>query len=103
MTVTDGGEPVSSTFFEAAPSGRWNFVAEQKSDDLSSSDVVDDMVFDADGNLVMMATYAYRDGVKVGLRKEEYGYDDNKQKTRVLYAWSGDSWSRAVSTKVVAE
>ena len=84
VTETEGGKPVRSTFFQASESGKWIVIAEQKADDLSNNDVVDDLVFDSAGNLVMKATYAYRDGQKVGLQKEEYGYENNKQKMKVF-------------------
>lgn len=103
VTETEGGKPVRSTFFQASQSGKWIVIAEQKADDLSNNEVVDDLVFDSAGNLVMKATYAYRDGQKVGLQKEEYGYENNKQKMKVFYAWNGNSWSKTVSAKVVAE
>lgn len=103
VTETSNGVPVCYSYFVSSPSGRWVEVAEQKADDLSSNDVVDDVVFDAEGNLVMKATYVYKDGERLGLQKEEYGYEDNTQKTRVFYAWNGDSWNKMVSAKVVAE
>lgn len=103
VTETSNGVPVSLSYFVSSPSGRWVEVAEQKADDLSSNDVVDDVVFDADGNLVMKATYVYKDGERLGIQKEEYGYEDNTQKTRVFYAWNGDRWSKTVSAKVVSE
>lgn len=103
VTETANGVPVNYTYFISSPSGRWVKVAEQQADDLSSNDVVDDIVFDENGNVVMKATYVYRNGEKLGIQKEEYGYEGDTQNTRVLYSWAGDSWSRTVSTKVVAE
>lgn len=103
VTVTANGMPVSLAYFSSTPRGEWNEVAEQKADDLSCDEVVDDLVFDANGNLVMKATYLYNEDGKVGLDKEEYGYEANSQKTRVQYAWNGNSWIKTVSSKVVAQ
>ncbi len=103
VTESVNGEPANSTYFEADPSGKWVAVAEQKGDDLSDDEVVDDMVFDAEGNLVMKATYVYKGDNKVGISKEEYGYEGSTQKSRVSYAWVGNAWNKTVSAKLIAE
>lgn len=97
------GEPVSSTYYSATADGKWLAVAEQKEDDLSNSDVVDDLVFDADGNLIMKATYLYKGDSKIGLQKEEYGYEGSTEKTRVFYAWGENHWNKTLSSRIVVE
>lgn len=104
VTETLNGQPVSFTYYVASPNGsKWDRVAKQMANDLSSSDVLDDYVFDADGNLVMKATYVYRDGEKLGISKEEFSYQDNTPTSRVSYAWNGDSWDKALSSDFVGE
>lgn len=103
VTETDGGMPVSYAYFSSAANGNWVELAQQKVDDLSSNDVVDDVVFDANGNIVMKATYVYHDGEKTGIEKEEYAYEGNTPKSRVSYAWSGSAWNKTLSAEYVAE
>ena len=104
VTETAEGVAVSNTYYVASANGsKWEQVGRQMANDLSSSDVLDDYVFDADGNLVMKATYVYHDGQKLGIEKEEYSYTDNAPATRVSYAWNGDSWGRALAAEYVGE
>lgn len=103
VTETEDGMPVSYAYFTSAPNGSWIELAQQQADDLSSSDVLDDVVFDANGNVVMKATYVYHNGERTGIEKEEYAYEGNTPKSRVSYAWSGNGWNKSLFSEYVAE
>jgi hypothetical protein len=58
--------------------------------------LLEDLVFDKDGNLIMSATYEWNDNAKnKGVNKVEYVYDGNGMPCRMIsYAWDGESWSK---------
>ncbi len=60
-----------------------------------------DMLFDANGNLIMLATYQWTDSQKHGISKQEYEYN-NQQPTKIsTYAWDGKDWNKQTVSNLV--
>ena len=89
----------------AAPNGKWATQAELNTDDLSEDNgLLNDIVFDANGTLVMNATYIYDNGNRKGLQKEEYQYSDNKISQTVSYTWEEDGeWQKHIVANQLAK
>jgi hypothetical protein len=76
----------------------WVEIEKRSYDDLSTdSDVMEDLVFDKDGNLIMCATYMWNGSVKdKGVNKTEYVYDGGGAPCRqISYDWKNDSWHKS--------
>lgn len=105
MTFSKAGETLACTAVAVMETdGEWRQVAKRDLTDLSDGDgLVDDMVFDSKGNLIMKATYVYESGRKVGLDKEEYTYNDGRARQRTSYSWDDGAWQRQVVANVVTK
>ena len=76
----------------------WVETEKRSYDDLSAdSDVMEDLVFDKEGNLIMCATYMWNGSVKdKGVNKTEYVYDGSGAPCRqISYNWKNDSWHKS--------
>lgn len=101
VSVSVNGVDATKTYYEADAAGHWSIAANFDEADLSNDDVVDDLVFDANGNIVMQATYVYNGDKRVGLQKEEYEYEGNSQVRRTSYSWGADQWRKDLSSKLI--
>lgn len=105
MTFAKTGEALvctSAAVMEA--DGEWHRMAQRDLTDLGDdAGLVDDMVFDSKGNLVMKATYVYENGRKVGLSKEEFTYNGGRARQRTSYSWDDGAWQRQVVANVVTK
>lgn len=90
--------------YESLKDDKWAVEAERASNDLAAeSDIVDDLVFDDKGNLVMKATYKWDEDGKKGLQMEEYQYDNNEYMRLVSYAWSNDGWEKKAVSNIIVK
>ena len=87
---------------QMTPDGNWATQAEIDLADLSEDDgMMNDMVFDADGNLVMNATYLYKGDNRTGIQKEEYTYEGSQMKRTTSYSWGENgNWQKQIVTNM---
>lgn len=85
---------ISKTTYTYNQSNTWETDTEEQFTDLSLDDnLVHDIVFDKDGNLIMDATYKWDEGSSNGISKEEYTYEkDGKPHQKISYVWSSNEW-----------
>ena len=73
----------------ASPEEDWVKSIEARLASLSAeADVVDDLVFDAEGNIIMSATYKWQDNAKKGVNKYEYAYNNGSLSQVTSYVWA---------------
>lgn len=90
--------------YDMSIDGRWVVKGEMPTNDLSQeSSIVDDMMFDAQGNLVMKATYQYDNDGKHGLEKDEYVYVNGERKRTVSYTWNDNAWQKTSVNNIVSK
>lgn len=84
--------------------GQWSTQAEIDLADLSDDEgMMNDMVFDASGNLIMNATYVYDEQGRRGIQKEEYDYEQDRLKRRVSYEWGEEGdWQKQLVSNLMA-
>ena len=88
------GNVISATHY-VMDNGVWSVGSVDDYADLSAgTDVVDDMVFDKDGNLVIKSTYKWSGDVKTGLSREDYEYANGKCSRTISYAWNNGGWEK---------
>ena len=98
------GLVTSVSTFAKACDGSWVKTSERDLNNLSSDlDLVEDLVFDANGNLIMKATYEWTENGKSGISKEEYEYAQGETNKVTSYNWNGRSWEMATISSVVAK
>lgn len=96
------GIELGKRLYQMGADGAWQLTAQRSSDDLSLDDgLVDDVVFDTQGRVVMKATYAWDATSKVGLQKTEYNYEGGRTKEVTSYVWSGADWRKDAISQVV--
>lgn len=86
----------------AVTEANWSEAVEARLASLAEeSDIVDDLIFDANGHVLMLATYSYQGNVKSGMDKKEYDYDDKGNLRGVTtYAWNGNDWKKSAASAV---
>lgn len=95
------GNVLSATHY-TLEGGVWNVGRVDDYADLSAnSDVVDDMVFDKDGNLVMKSTYLWDGNAKKGVSREDYEYANGKCSRSISYVWNNGTWEKTVVSDIL--
>ena len=92
-----GEESLSNEVCYAMTDRVWVEKENKSYTDLSKDNgVLEDTVYDKDGNLIMSATYKWEDEEKeAGIEKTEYVYDAEGSLCRVVsYTWNGKSWNK---------
>lgn len=92
-----GEESLSNEVCYAMTDRVWVEKENKSYTDLSKDNgVLEDTVYDKDGNLIMSATYKWEDEEKeTGIEKTEYVYDAEGSLCRVVsYTWNGKSWNK---------
>ncbi|MBQ3634919.1 MAG: hypothetical protein II951_04805 [Bacteroidales bacterium] len=81
---------------------KWSEAIEARLASLAEeTDVVDDLVFDNNGHVVMSATYCWSGESKNGMDKKVFDYDDNGNlKSVTSYAWSGNDWKKEATRNI---
>ncbi|MBP5365262.1 MAG: hypothetical protein J6Y82_05000 [Bacteroidales bacterium] len=92
--LNDAKALISKTTYTYNQSNTWETDTEEQFTDLSlDNNLLHDMVFDKNGNLIMDATYNWSEGLSNGITKEEYTYEkDGKPNQTISYVWSSNEW-----------
>lgn len=100
-----GGTLTISRIEKMTPDGQWKTQAEIDLADLSDDNgLLNDIVFDENGNLIMNATYVYDNGARQGLQKEEYQYNNDQISQTVSYSWDPDGkWQKQMVSNLLAK